>query len=225
MQRVFFFAKYCTLSKFVYTVSEFVDRCLKNMSDNNIIISQKCCFMTLIFGIITRKEKYLGHFITDDNSLRESIVADLQDRQANIIIKFRNFINNHRSSPLKIKLRVFQACFCSAILSNCETWEHCMPAKIFSLYNYGLKLALGVRTSTPTSLVYLESQQPYVEALIRKRQLNFWIRLNKGPVENYTHLLIMPAAHHTLSIIKNLRKSLKLLKKPLWKSTGTTSRR
>ena len=54
-----------------------------------------------------------------------------------------------------------------------------MPIKVFTLYNQGLKLALDVRISTPTALIYLETRQPYIEAIILKRQLKFWMTLNK----------------------------------------------
>ena len=39
----------------------------------------------------TMKEKYLGHYITDDNSLLTSITSDLEERASNVIVKFRNF--------------------------------------------------------------------------------------------------------------------------------------
>ena len=41
------------------------------------------------------KEKYLGHYIRDDNSMRKSIELDIGERGANVIIKYRNFVNNH----------------------------------------------------------------------------------------------------------------------------------
>ena len=54
-----------------------------------------------------------------------------------------------------------------------------------TLYHQGLKLALDVRNSTPTALLFLESRQPSIVAMIRKRQLNFWLKLKK---ENGTEL-------------------------------------
>ena len=85
--------------------------------------------------------------------------------------------------PLEIRLKVFQACFCSAILSNCERWGQCIPKTVTTLYHQGLKLALDIRKSIPTALIFLESRHPSVTDLIRKRQLKFWINLNKdrGP--------------------------------------------
>ena len=55
------------------------------------------------------KEKYLGHYITDDNSLANSIKYDLKERAANVIVKLRNFINNHKDTTIDIRLKVFQA--------------------------------------------------------------------------------------------------------------------
>ena len=41
------------------------------------------------------KEKYLGHYLTDDNVLSKSIELDLNERAGNVLVKLRNFINNH----------------------------------------------------------------------------------------------------------------------------------
>ena len=106
----------------------------------------------------THKEKYLGHYITDDNSLESSIICDLADRESNVIIKFRNFVNNHRNATVQLRLKVFQACFCSTILSNCEIWGHWLPNKVLTLYNRGLRIALEGRASTPTALIFLETR-------------------------------------------------------------------
>ena len=115
------------------------------------------------------KEKYLGHYITDDNSMRKSIELDIGERGANVLIKHRNFVNNHPCTKLEICLEVFQACFCTTILSNCETRGPWGPRKVLTLYNLGIKLDLGVRSNTPTALIFLETRQPYVYAMIRKR--------------------------------------------------------
>ena len=119
------------------------------------------------------------------------------------MIKFRNVINNNKTTTLETRLKVFQA------------WGPCNPQKLFTLYHLGLKLglrvrisspnalalgvristptalafgvristqtalALGVRISTLTALIFLETRQHSVKAIIRKRQLNFWLNLNK----------------------------------------------
>ena len=144
------------------------------------------------------KEKYLGHYITDQNSLRKSIELDIEERAVNVIVKLRNFINNNKNTSLEIRLKVFQACFCSVILSNCESWGQWIPKTVTTLYHQGLKLALHVRKSTPTALIFLESRQPSVIALIRKRQLKFWLNLNKD-TNTEMHNLIK-RAHATLYV-------------------------
>ena len=77
------------------------------------------------------EEKYLGHYITDDNSMPKSIQLDFEVRGANVLVKFRNFVNNHPSATLEICLNVFQICFTTTILSNCETWGPWIPVKFF----------------------------------------------------------------------------------------------
>ena len=127
----------------------------------------------------TMKEKYLRHYITDDNSLLTSITSDLEERASNVIVKFRNFVNNHKNASIQIRMNVFQACFCSTVLSNCEIWGNCLPKKVLTLYNRGLRIDLEVPPSTSTSLIFLETRQPSVLAMVRKRQLRFWQNLKK----------------------------------------------
>ena len=101
--------------------------------------------------------------MTDKNLFNKSIELDIDERAGNVLVKLRNFINNHPNAPLKIRLDVFQSCFCSAILNNCETWGQWIPKRAHTLYHTGMKLTLGVRTSTPTALIFLESRQPSVQ--------------------------------------------------------------
>ena len=54
-----------------------------------------------------------------------------------------------------------------------------VPKAVTTLCHQGLKLALDIRKSTPTALVFLEIGHTSVIALIRKRQLKFWITLNE----------------------------------------------
>ena len=135
------------------------------------------------------KEKYLGHYITDDNSMQKSLELDIKERGANVIVKYRNYVNNHPTSTLQVCLKVLQACFTTTILSNCETWGPWIPRKVFTLYRQGIKLALGVRHSTPTLLIFLESRLPCIEAMIRKRQYNFWKSLDKTPGSEKVNLI------------------------------------
>ena len=46
----------------------------------------------------TKKEQYLGHYITDDNSLNHSILCDLAERESNVTVKYSNFVNNNKSN-------------------------------------------------------------------------------------------------------------------------------
>ena len=120
-----------------------------------------------------------------------------------MIIKYRNFINNNKTVTIQIRLKVFQACFCSTILSNCEIWGHCFPKKVLTLYNRGLKLALGVRISTPTVLIFLETRQP---ALIRKRQLKFCQNLRKVDGTELLNLIIRAEQIGYIKHYTNLEK-------------------
>ena len=89
----------------------------------------------------TSKEKHLCHYLTDDNVLKNSILQDIEERATKVMIKFRNFINNNKTITLATRLKVFQACFRAAILSNCEAWGPCISQRVHTLYHLGLKLA------------------------------------------------------------------------------------
>ena len=177
--------------------------CLDNSNKNrfleNIVINGKSVKYT-------KKEKYLGHYITDDNSLTSSILCDLEERESNIIVKLRNFINNHKNSSIKIRLKVFQSCFCSVILSNCEIWGHCFPKRLLTLYNKGLKIALEVWSSTPTALIFLETKQPSVLAIVRKRQLQFRNNLQKDNGSEMNNLIIRAGDTKYIKHYRDLEK-------------------
>ena len=113
-------------------------------------------------------EMYLGRHITDDNLISSSVEMDMKKRAENVIIKLRNFVNNNKNVSLAIKLRVFQSCFCSCVLSNCEVWGYYFPKSLKSLFNKGLKIIiLKVKQSSPTAIIYLETRQPTVEAIVK----------------------------------------------------------
>ena len=52
----------------------------------------------------TAKEQYLGHYITDDNLLSTAIDLDIAKRSSEVIVKYRNFINNNANAPIRIRL-------------------------------------------------------------------------------------------------------------------------
>ena len=70
----------------------------------------------------TSKEKYMGHYLTDDNTLKNLTLQGIEEKAINVKIKFRNFINNNKTAMLEMQRKVFQACFSTTILSNCKTW-------------------------------------------------------------------------------------------------------
>ena len=69
---------------------------------------------------------------------------------------------------LELRLKLFQAFFSTTILSNCETWGPWIPQKVFTPHNLVLKLALDMRISTPTALIYLETCQHSVKSIYGK---------------------------------------------------------
>ena len=97
-------------------------------------------------------------------------------------VKLRNFVNNNENAPLKLKMRVMEACFYSTILYSCESWGCLAKKSVTNLYNFAAKCILGVRQSTPNILVYKELECKSLNAIITKQQLKFWIKVKEMPI-------------------------------------------
>ncbi len=94
----------------------------------------------------------------------------------------------------------------SAILYSCETWMVKDITAVQTQYMSSVKDLLGVRTQTPSNLIYVELDIPSLQALVRRRQISF---LNKA--KNSTHFECSP-----------LQKAIQLAKDSLWDSITKT---
>ena len=86
--------------------------------------------------------------------------------------KFYNFLRSNKLAPIPVKLKVLEACVCSALLHNCETFGSKIPDDLEKVYLSLIKSCLGVRQNTPNKLVMMESNMPPIKSLIYSRQLN-----------------------------------------------------
>ena len=48
-------------------------------------------------SFILKKEKYLGNYLTNENSLQRSIELHIEERAVNVIVKLRNLFNTPKS--------------------------------------------------------------------------------------------------------------------------------
>ena len=91
-----------------------------------------------------------------------------------------NFIRSNRLAPLKVKIKVLQACVMSSLLHNCEAFGNVIPSGLESTYVKMLKCCFNVRSNVPNDILYIESGFLPIKAIILMRQYNFYKRFRKN---------------------------------------------
>ena len=133
--------------------------------------------------------KYLGVKISDNGNLKRDIELHIEDKRANVTIKFGNFCRKNFLAPLEVKLHVLNVCVSASLLYSCETWCGSNFKSIEVLYRQGLKTALGVRKCVNNEIVYTECDEYPLKIRIMKQQLKFWLSLNEYLQDNPQHYL------------------------------------
>ena len=121
---------------------------------------------------------YLGSLFISSNILIEHILANIDNRMGNIH-KFYAWLQYNADTPIKVKLIVLYNCVFQAILYAAETWGDvaAISDKILQIERKALKRCLGVKSSTPEHLLYIEVNRADIVASIRDRQHNFYRKL------------------------------------------------
>ena len=115
---------------------------------------------------------YLGSPFTSDGSVSSAIKAHARLKMPHVL-KFVSFIGKNNNVPFAVKRRVFDAALMSSILYGCESWIGGDLKPMMKLYNWCLKVLLGVRKSTCNDLCYVESGYPPLQDLVCYRQHKF----------------------------------------------------
>ena len=121
---------------------------------------------------------YLGSLFIMSNILTEHILANVNNRMGNIH-KFYAWLQYNIDTPIKVKLIVLYNCVFPAITYAAETWGDIstIKEKILQVERKALKRRLGVKSSTPTNLLYIELDLADIVASIRDRQHKFYQKL------------------------------------------------
>ena len=122
------------------------------------------------------KYTYLGSIFTADGSVSSSVAAHVQSKMVNFN-KFVSFLNKNNDIPFNVKKRIFDAALMSAILYGCESWLNADLRPVAKLYNWGLKLLLGVRRTTSNDICYTELGYPPLQDLVKSRQRKFFSKI------------------------------------------------
>ena len=115
----------------------------------------------------------LGSQISCTGKLKYDLDLHMKKR-FHSIGKFYNFLRNNKLAPISVKLKVLEACVCSALLHNCETFADKIPDDLEKMYISLIKSSLGVRKNAPNLLVLIESNMRSIQSLIYSRQLKFY---------------------------------------------------
>ena len=118
---------------------------------------------------------YLGSIFTADGFVSSSVAAHAQSRVAHVN-KFVSFLHKNNDIPFIVKKRVVDAALMSAILYGCESWLNADLRPVVKLYNWGLKLLLGVRKTTCNDICYTELGYLPLQDLVRSRRESFSLR-------------------------------------------------
>ena len=131
--------------------------------------------LVLDSGVLKYRKKieYLGVIISDSASIKEDVKSFIHVKRPNISVKFSNFCKTNRNAPLDVKLKVLDTCVASALMYGSETWGN-FSKEADAAYRRGLKIALGVRDSTNTEIVHIETGKFPLHCKIITAQLKFW---------------------------------------------------
>ena len=132
---------------------------------------------------------YLGAVISDTGSITYDIERYVEQKRANVTIKFNNFLRKNFLAPLAIKLNVLDVCVTTSLTYGCETWGTALVNSIEVAYRQGLKRALSIRETVNTEIVYIEANRTPLSIRIAKQQLNFWTNLQSYLEDNPDHPL------------------------------------
>ena len=131
----------------------------------------------------------LGSQISCTGKLKYDLNLHMQKR-FHAVSKFYNFLRSNKLAPISVKLKVLDACVCSVLLHNCETFADKIPGDLKTMYISLIKSSLGVRKNTPNLLVLLESNMRPLESMIYSRQLKFITSFKSNLPEGSTRSMV-----------------------------------
>ena len=117
-------------------------------------------------------------------------------------MKFYAFLPKNKFAPLKVKLKVLNACVLSSILYNCETWGHGSIQSMELIYRRILKKILELNITSVNDFIYVELGCVPLECLVKKRQFIFWQKVSTMNINDPLRKIINYARSKNLYFIK-----------------------
>ena len=134
------------------------------------------------------KTVYLGTLIIQSPLVLNHVEANIKSRAFNVK-KYHDWLDVNTDTPIVKKVEVLYMCMFAAITYGCEAWFciNDVSEELLKIERTLLKRILGVRNTTPNDLVYIEFGIPDIISKIKKRQANFF---NKMQNLEYSEALV-----------------------------------
>ena len=143
---------------------------------------------------------YLGLLFNDNGNISSDIDEHTKQKSSNITIKLQNFLIKNKFAPLNVKMKVLNACVNSSLMYGCESWAYGSLNSISTLHRKALKLVLGIRSSIPNSITYIESGIYPIKNIIISQQLKFWLKTKdyaqNNPISPIAKMLHIAKLHN-----------------------------
>ena len=118
---------------------------------------------------------WLGFHLSYSSEITKLVQYNLKKKLSNIP-KFYAWLNINRSTPFMLKMKVLYSCMFPSILYSCETWgDTTSYAKdLLLVEKKALKACLGIKSSTPDDIIYIELNRADIICHIHTRQYKFY---------------------------------------------------
>jgi hypothetical protein len=115
-------------------------------------------------------------------------VKDHMSAKKNQCRKFLSFLSKNYNAPFPVKEKVWESALTSSILYSAETWLTRDLKSVEGIVLSSLKALLGVRITTCTNMVYLETGKGDARSMVLTRQLNWFHKLERRDGFQTSHL-------------------------------------
>ena len=161
-------------SKVNYDKTQYMPLCTNSVGEEHLRVRED-----ISIAPVDPSEGYpwLGFHLSYADSIPELITYNVEKKKFNTV-KFYAWLQINRDTPFMLKMRVLYGCMFAAILYSCEAWgdvRH-LGEMLLAIERKALKSCLGVKQSTPNSILFVELNKGDIMSVISHRQYSFYQR-------------------------------------------------